>query len=66
MKAKELASMGTGELNDKLQELYVALQKDKAQAAAGTPPKKLPKKLVYNLELMYHLTTLVKPIGTNN
>lgn len=39
MKAKELASMVTGELKDKLQELYVALQKDRAQAATGTPPK---------------------------
>jgi len=39
MKSKELVSMGTGELNEKLQELYSTLMKDKAQSATGTPPK---------------------------
>ena len=39
MKAKELATMSTGELQEKLQELYVTIRKDRAQSATGTPPK---------------------------
>ena len=39
MKSKELAGMGTGELQAKLEELYSSLMKDKAQSATGTPPK---------------------------
>jgi len=39
MKSKELVSMGAGELNEKLQEVYSTLRKDKAQSATGTPSK---------------------------
>ena len=59
MKAKELASMGVGELKDKLQELYVTLQKDRAMAATGTPPKNT-KSIHNNKKTIARILTILK------